>query len=68
MAKTIFHVNEVANNANIIQIQLAKLFEEKKEEEEVVESVEAGEISEEPNLEAVQKGIEELKAFLFKEN
>lgn len=62
MAKTIFHVNEVANNANIIQIQLAKLFEEKKEEEEVVESVEAGEISEEPNLEAVQKEIEELKA------
>lgn len=62
MAKTIFHVNEVANNANVIQIQLAKLFEEKKEEEEVVESVEAGEISEEPNLEAVQKEIEELKA------
>ncbi len=62
MAKTIFHVNEVANNANIIQIQLAKLFEEKKEEEEVVENVEAGEISEEPNLEAVQKEIEELKA------
>ena len=62
MAKTIFHVNEVANNANVIQIQLAKLFEEKKEEEEVVENVEAGEISEEPNLEAVQKEIEELKA------
>ena len=62
MAKTIFHVNEVANNANIIQIQLARLFEEKKEEEEVVENVEAGEISEEPNLEAVQKEIEELKA------
>ena len=62
MAKTIFHVNEVANNANIIQIQLAKLFEEKKEEEEVVETVGSVETPEEPNLETVQKEIEELKA------
>lgn len=62
MAKTIFHVNEVANNANIIQIQLAKFFEEKKEEEEVLENVEEAQISEPSNLETVQKEIEELKA------
>lgn len=30
MAKTIFHMNEVANNSNVIKIQLAKSFEEKK--------------------------------------
>ena len=62
MAKTIFHVNEVANNANIIQIQLAKLFEEKKEEEEVAESVDSTEVVQEENVETTQKKIEELKA------
>ena len=62
MAKTIFHMNEVANNANVIQVQLTKLFEEKKVEEEVVENVEEAEVSEESNLETTQKEIEELKA------
>ena len=62
MAKTIFHVNEVANNANVIQIQLAKVFEEKKEEEEVAESVDSTEVVQEENVETTQKKIEELKA------
>lgn len=62
MAKTIFHMNEVANNTNIIQIQLAKLFEEKKVEEEVVEKVDEKEIAQEADIETTQKEIEELKA------
>lgn len=61
MAKTIFHMNEVANNANVIQVQLTKLFEEKKVEE-VVESVDEVEVSEQANLETTLKEIEELKA------
>ena len=63
MAKTIFHMNEVANNANIIQVQLTKVFEEKeKVEEEVVENVDNVESPDEADLETVQKEIEELKA------
>jgi len=62
MAKTIFRMNEVANNANVIQIQLAKVFEEKKEEEEVAESVDSTEVVQEENVETTQKEIEELKA------
>ena len=62
MAKTIFRMNEVANNANVIQIQLAKVFEEKKEEEEVAESVDSTEVVQEENVETTQKKIEELKA------
>ena len=68
MAKTIFRMNEVANNSDVIYIQLAKSFvqEEKSEEvekgiveggdEQVVDGVEA------PDVEAAQKEIEELKA------
>ncbi len=62
MAKTIFRMNEVANNANVIQIQLAKVFEEKKEEEEVAESVDSTEVVQEESVETTQKEIEELKA------
>jgi len=68
MAKTIFHLNEVANDANVVQIQLAKSFvqedksvdAEKKGveggDERVVEKVEA------PDIDATQKEIDELKA------
>ncbi len=62
MAKTIFRMNEVANNANVIQIQLAKVFEEKKEEEEVAENVDSTEVVQEESVETTQKEIEELKA------
>lgn len=68
MAKTIFHLNEVANDANVVQIQLAKSFvqedksvdAEKKGveggDERVVEKVEA------PDIDATQQEIDELKA------
>ena len=68
MAKTIFHMNEVANDANVIQIQLAKSFveEDKSEEVEGQVVVEVGdekiEKVEAPDVEATQKEIEELKA------
>ena len=63
MAKTIFHMNEVANNSNVIKIQLAKSFEEKKVEEVIeVSNNETNEVNESPNIDVVQKEIEELKA------
>ena len=69
MAKTIFHMNEVANNANIVHIQLAKSFveEEKKEEVAVVESSEEALPKDSPDIESTQKEIEELKAQSEKE-
>ncbi len=67
MAKTIFHINEVANDANVIRIQLAKSFvQEEKSEEEEKGTVEGGdervEKVEAPDVEAAQQEIEELKA------
>lgn len=69
MAKTIFHMNEVANSANIVHIQLAKSFveEEKKEEVAVVESSEEALPQDSPDIESTQKEIEELKAQWEKE-
>lgn len=62
MAKTIFHMNEVANDTNVIQIQLAKSFvEEEKEEIEVSKNVEEATVQESPDIEGAQKELEELK-------
>lgn len=62
MAKTIFHMNEVANNANVIHIQLAKSFvEEEKKEIEVSNNIEQVAVPESPDIEEAQKELEELR-------
>ena len=64
MAKTIFHMNEVADNKEIIRIQLAKTFVEEEKKEEV--SLKNEEVQKEDvatnNIEEVQKEVEELRA------
>lgn len=62
MAKTIFHMNEVANDSNIVHIQLAKSFvEEEKEEAEVSKNVEEATVQESLDVEGVQKELDELR-------
>ncbi len=64
MAKTIFHMNEVANNSNVIHIQLSRSFieEEKEEDATVVENNEEVLPQSSLDVEVAQKEIDELKA------
>jgi len=64
MAKTIFHMNEVAENKEIIRIQLARTFVEEEKKEEISLKNEEVPLEDVPttNMEEVQKEVEELRA------